>query len=53
VQLGEIAHGWPTGWPAFGCKSGIHRSVVFANALAERLRDDGYEVEVKHRHLRR
>lgn len=37
---------------AFGCKSGIHRSVVFANALAERLRKDGYEVEVEHRHLR-
>ena len=37
---------------AFGCKSGIHRSVVFADEIAARLRDEGYEVEVEHRHLR-
>lgn len=44
-----------TGTPcviAFGCKSGIHRSVVFANEVAARLRDDGFDVEVEHRHLR-
>lgn len=37
---------------AFGCKSGIHRSVVFANELAARLVKDGHEVEVEHVHLR-
>lgn len=37
---------------AFGCKSGIHRSVVFANELAARLEKDGYDVEVEHVHLR-
>ena len=37
---------------AFGCTSGIHRSVVFANELAERLMAAGYKVEVDHQHLR-
>ncbi|MFT5358389.1 MAG: UPF0042 nucleotide-binding protein [Polyangiales bacterium] len=37
---------------AFGCKSGIHRSVVFANEIAARLLNDGHEVEVEHLHLR-
>lgn len=37
---------------AFGCKSGIHRSVVFANEIAARLREDGFAVEVEHLHLR-
>jgi UPF0042 nucleotide-binding protein len=37
---------------AFGCNSGIHRSVVFAEELAERLRRDGHTVEVRHVHLR-
>ena len=37
---------------AFGCTSGIHRSVVFANELAERLVAAGFAVEVEHRHLK-
>src|SRR5262245_13317428 len=37
---------------SFGCRSGIHRSVVFAEELAARLRDEGYEVRVTHVHLR-
>ena len=36
---------------AFGCKSGIHRSVVFAEELATRLAKDGHAVEVEHLHL--
>ncbi|MFY0542105.1 hypothetical protein [Nannocystis pusilla] len=30
----------------------MHRSVVFANEIAARLRDDGFAVEVEHLHLR-
>lgn len=37
---------------AFGCTSGIHRSVVFANELAERLAAVGCKVDVEHRHLK-
>jgi UPF0042 nucleotide-binding protein len=37
---------------AFGCKSGIHRSVVFAEELASRLREQGHEVELIHVHLK-
>nr|MCH9680505.1 hypothetical protein [Deltaproteobacteria bacterium] len=37
---------------AFGCKSGIHRSVVFAEEVATLLRRTGHEVEVQHLHLR-
>ncbi len=37
---------------AFGCTSGIHRSVVFANELAERLAAVGCKVNVEHRHLK-
>jgi len=37
---------------AFGCNSGIHRSVVFAEELATRLRRDGRTVTVPHVHLR-
>lgn len=37
---------------AFGCHSGIHRSVVFAEELAARLRRTGHAVEVRHVHLR-
>ena len=42
----------PSASIAFGCKSGIHRSVVFAEELAARLRRTGHEVEVEHLHLR-
>jgi UPF0042 nucleotide-binding protein len=38
---------------AFGCKSGIHRSVVFAEELAACLRKAGHAVEVRHVHLRK
>lgn len=34
-----------------GCHSGIHRSVVVAEAVAEQLRSRGYQVTVEHRHL--
>lgn len=37
---------------AFGCNSGIHRSVVFAEELAVLLRKAGHTVEVRHVHLR-
>jgi RNase adaptor protein for sRNA GlmZ degradation len=37
---------------AFGCNSGIHRSVVFAEELAERLAATGCQVNVEHRHLK-
>lgn len=37
---------------AFGCKSGIHRSVVFAEEIASHLRKQAHAVEVKHIHLR-
>src|SRR4028119_367149 len=37
---------------AFGCKSGIHRSVVFAEELGEYLRKAGHTVEVRHLHLK-
>ncbi len=37
---------------SFGCKSGIHRSVVFAEELAQRLRKAGHQVELTHVHLR-
>jgi UPF0042 nucleotide-binding protein len=37
---------------AFGCTSGIHRSVVFATELAERLAAAGCKVEVEHHHLK-
>ncbi len=43
----------PAGVIAFGCKSGIHRSVVFAEEVAANLRKAGHEVEVQHLHLRR
>lgn len=42
----------PSAVIAFGCNSGIHRSVVFAEELAARLRRDGHTVEVRHVHLR-
>jgi RNase adaptor protein for sRNA GlmZ degradation len=37
---------------AFGCKSGVYRSVVFAEELATRLREQGHEVELIHLHLK-
>jgi UPF0042 nucleotide-binding protein len=39
---------------AIGCTGGRHRSIVFAEELARRLREDGHEpVEVFHRELER
>lgn len=35
----------------FGCTGGRHRSVAVALVIAERLRDRGYEVNVKHRDI--
>ena len=37
---------------AFGCTGGRHRSVLFAEETAGRLRDAGYAVHVRHRDLR-
>ena len=37
---------------SFGCRSGIHRSVVFAEELAKRLRKEGCDVRLTHIHLR-
>jgi len=36
----------------FGCTGGRHRSVAVAVTIAERLRERGYEVNLKHRDLR-
>jgi UPF0042 nucleotide-binding protein len=38
---------------AIGCTGGRHRSVVLAEALAERLREFGEEVAVRHRDIER
>jgi UPF0042 nucleotide-binding protein len=35
----------------FGCTGGRHRSVTVALLVAERLRERGYEVNVKHRDI--
>jgi len=35
----------------FGCTGGRHRSVAFAIMVAERLRQGGYEVNIKHRDI--
>ncbi len=35
----------------FGCTGGRHRSVAVALVIAERLREKGYEVNVKHRDI--
>lgn len=37
----------------FGCTGGRHRSVAVALAIAERLREQGYGVNVKHRDIMR
>jgi UPF0042 nucleotide-binding protein len=37
---------------AFGCTGGRHRSVAVSSAVAERLREIGYEVNLKHRDMR-
>ena len=37
---------------AFACRSGIHRSVVFAEECANKLRKAKFEVEVQHIHLK-
>ena len=36
---------------AFGCTGGKHRSVLFAEEIAARLRDEGYAVHLRHRDL--
>jgi UPF0042 nucleotide-binding protein len=36
----------------FGCTGGKHRSVAVAVTIAERLRERGYEVNLKHRDMR-
>ncbi|MEW1724385.1 RNase adapter RapZ [Streptomyces sp. NPDC093109] len=38
---------------ADGCAGGRHRAPTFAGALAERLRQDGYTVAVRHRDIGR
>lgn len=38
---------------AVGCTGGHHRSVVFARLLADFLREQGYEVVLEHRDLKR
>jgi UPF0042 nucleotide-binding protein len=38
---------------AFGCTGGHHRSVVIAEEIARRLRDDGYDPNVVHRDIER
>ncbi len=38
---------------AIGCTGGHHRSVVFARLLADYLREQGYEVVVEHRDLKK
>ena len=48
----RLLKGNPSPVIAFGCNSGIHRSVVFAEELAARLRKAGHTVEVRHIHLR-
>jgi UPF0042 nucleotide-binding protein len=35
----------------FGCTGGRHRSVAVAGAIAQRLRESGYEVNLKHRDM--
>ena len=37
---------------AFGCHSGIHRSVVFAEELAKRLSKSKVAIEITHVHLK-
>lgn len=38
---------------AFACRSGIHRSVVFAEEAANKLREKKLDVEVLHIHLKK
>ena len=37
---------------SFGCHSGIHRSVVFAEECAKRFTKKKFDVEIKHVHLK-
>ncbi len=52
-RVQKVLRARPDAVIAFGCKSGIHRSVVFAEETAARLRKQALVVEVEHLHLRR
>lgn len=51
-RVTELLKENPDAVVAFGCKSGIHRSVVFAEELALRLQSDGHPVALRHLHLK-
>ncbi|MEE1552468.1 MAG: RNase adapter RapZ, partial [Lachnospiraceae bacterium] len=36
---------------AFGCTGGKHRSVTFAEAVAEHLRKQGHRIRITHRDI--
>ena len=38
---------------AFGCTGGRHRSVAVANAVAECLKEKGYQITLSHRDISR
>jgi len=38
---------------AIGCTGGQHRSVAIVNYLRDSLKEDGYEISVSHRDIKR